>query len=97
MTITCTRCNQEKDENDFPLNGDGKGGRRKQCKACMKEINKQWRQANKDRISTYNREKRGKQSTGQITTPVAQPTPTPPTPKIDTPSLELGQEPQTLT
>jgi hypothetical protein len=59
--ITCTRCNQTKDEVEFPSNGIGNGGYRKQCKACMKEINKQWRAANKQKVSEYNK-KRNKNS-----------------------------------
>lgn len=51
--MICTRCSADKDENDFPSNGNG--GRRKQCRKCMQEINKAWRAVNKERVSTYNK------------------------------------------
>jgi sarcosine oxidase delta subunit len=53
--ITCTRCNTTKPEEEFPLNGDGKGGRRKQCKECMRTINKEWRKENKTKVHDYNK------------------------------------------
>lgn len=56
--MTCTQCKKEKDENDFPSNGDGRGGHRKQCKDCMREINKQWRASHKQIISEYNKKRR---------------------------------------
>lgn len=59
--ITCTKCNDPKDENEFPLNGDGKGGRRKQCRECMKNINKKWRADHKQAVSDYNKKRRKKQ------------------------------------
>jgi hypothetical protein len=56
----CTKCEKDLDEEDFPLNGDGKGGRRKQCRKCMREINRQWRQNNKDKVRDYNRARKSK-------------------------------------
>lgn len=57
---TCIRCNKDDlKEDDFPLNGDGKGGRRKQCKNCMRDINKQWRIKNREKVAVYNRGRRG--------------------------------------
>ena len=65
IEITCTKCNENKNEEEFPLNGNGHGGRRKQCKKCMNEINKQWRRTNAEKVIKYNREKRKKQ-VGQV-------------------------------
>lgn len=43
---------------NFPLNGDKKGGRRWQCKACMRRKNREWRERNRDRIYKYNRQRK---------------------------------------
>lgn len=56
-TIDCTKCGLPKDEKEFPLNGDGKGGRRKQCLTCMREINKAWRKMNKEKVKNYNQQR----------------------------------------
>ncbi len=56
--VTCTKCLTPKIPNDFPSNGDGKGGKRKQCKECMKEINKKWRKENAERVVNYNKNRR---------------------------------------
>lgn len=50
---------------DFPLNGDGKGGRRWQCKRCMRSRNKNWRANNKERVAQYNKERRPKEKPAQ--------------------------------
>ena len=56
----CRICEEEKDLNDFPLNGDRRGGRRWQCKNCMRNRNKQWRSSNKSRVSEYNKKRKKK-------------------------------------
>ena len=56
--ITCTICGIEKNEEEFPQNGDNRGGRRKQCKECMRKINREWRQKNKEKVSDYNRNRK---------------------------------------
>lgn len=56
--IECTICSIEKDEDSFPSNGDGKGGRRKQCKECMRKVNKEWRKQHKDKVSLYNKNRK---------------------------------------
>ena len=58
----CTRCQSlgrpsDKTDEEFPSNGDGKGGRRKQCKECMREINKQWRATHKAEVAAYNKKR----------------------------------------
>jgi len=58
--MECTCCKQERSEDEFPLNGDKKGGRRKQCKECMRQINKQWREKNQERVTVYNKTRRNK-------------------------------------
>jgi hypothetical protein len=63
VVIVCTLCTLPGRETDFPLNGDGKGGRRKQCLSCMRKINRAWRAKNKQRVSAYNK-KRPKRSNG---------------------------------
>lgn len=55
VEIVCTCCGFPRDAENFPKNGDGKGGRRKQCKDCMQKINKGWRKRNKDKVSVYNK------------------------------------------
>ena len=56
--ITCTICGVEKHEDEFPLNGDGHGGRRKQCRECMRKINRDWRRKNKEKVSDYNKNRK---------------------------------------
>jgi hypothetical protein len=56
--IVCTKCNTPKAGDEFPSNGAG--GKRQQCKLCMREINKAWRARNKEKIATYNKERRTK-------------------------------------
>lgn len=60
--IECTVCGKDQDEDNFPSNGDGKGGRRKQCKECMREINKEWRKLHKDKVALYNKNRPKKTS-----------------------------------
>ena len=47
----CKKCGTIKKLEDFPLNGDPRGGRRHQCKVCMREINRKWRE-NKAKAKT---------------------------------------------
>lgn len=54
-TRTCKTCGDDKDLDDFPLNGDRRGGRRWQCKSCMRDRNRQWRDTNKTRVAEYNK------------------------------------------
>lgn len=56
--MNCTVCGRDQESELFPLNGDGKGGRRKQCKECMRSINHQWREKNKEKIKQYNQNRR---------------------------------------
>lgn len=53
--IKCTKCGKQKQQKEFPLNGDGRGGYRKQCKECMQTINKAWRKKNKQKVAQYNK------------------------------------------
>jgi len=57
---TCKKCNESKSIEEFPLNGDGKGGHRWQCKECMRNINRKWRSENKDKVSAYNTDRKNK-------------------------------------
>jgi hypothetical protein len=54
----CKKCGIEKDIEEFPYNGDRRGGRRWQCKSCMRNINKSWRQENKQHVSDYNKSRK---------------------------------------
>lgn len=58
---TCRRCNQTKSLDEFPSNGDERGGKRWQCKECMNKINRMWRSDNKERVSEYNRNRKNKE------------------------------------
>lgn len=51
--MICNKCSADKEETEFPSNGNG--GRRKQCRKCMQEINKAWRSVNKEHVSAYNK------------------------------------------
>lgn len=60
--MTCTKCSKDRPDSDFPANGDGKGGRRKQCKDCMRLINKDWRAAHRQAVSDYNKKRKKKEA-----------------------------------
>ena len=55
----CGKKGNEQPIENFPLNGDGKGNRRWQCRECMRRINRGWRNKNREKISSYN-SKRGR-------------------------------------
>lgn len=59
-TRECKLCKRALPLTDFPLNGDKRGGRRHQCRECMRQVNKSWRQSNVDKVSVYNRNRRTK-------------------------------------
>ena len=44
---TCRICGTVKKLEEYPFNGDPRGGRRHQCKECMREINRKWRKDRK--------------------------------------------------
>lgn len=52
---TCKKCGEEKDLEEFPSNGDKRGGKRWQCKTCMRRINRTWRSENKKHVDDYNK------------------------------------------
>jgi hypothetical protein len=46
----CRICKVKKKLEEFPFNGDPRGGKRYQCKECMREINRKWRKDKKLKI-----------------------------------------------
>lgn len=56
--MKCTICKNEKSEDEFPLNGDKRHGRRHQCKECMRQINRAWRAKNKKHVALYNKKRK---------------------------------------
>jgi len=58
----CTICDEEMPLDEFPSNGND--GKRKQCKKCMRELNRRWRKENREKVSLYNKRRRSK--TGMV-------------------------------
>jgi hypothetical protein len=48
----CTNCNQTKEFTEFYIN---KGKYKCYCKECIKQKNKEWKQANKDKVAEYDK------------------------------------------
>lgn len=46
----CTKCNQEKNEEDFSFKSKNKKVRRSECKKCVSLYNKEYRENNKNKI-----------------------------------------------
>jgi len=46
----CSKCKIEKPLSEFSKDGNAKDGKRSNCKACVKQYTKQYRQANRGRI-----------------------------------------------
>ena len=49
----CTKCNQEKNESEFPFNGNRL---RSQCKSCVADKSRQWRLDHPGHLAQYMRE-----------------------------------------
>lgn len=60
QTKECNRCGQEKPLSGFHKDKNRRLGVQSQCKVCMLERMKQYRQENKDKISEYYQENREK-------------------------------------
>lgn len=50
MTITCTRCGEQKPESEFHRDSSSPYGRRKQCKLCRKPVTRAHYERNRDRV-----------------------------------------------
>ena len=59
-TKICSKCKQTKDIGEFSKNKDGKDGLRSQCKSCISELNKIYRQKNKEKIKARYQENKEK-------------------------------------
>src|SRR5690606_38380620 len=55
-TKRCTKCGEVKPLDAFNRHRKGALGRRSRCRACQREYNRTWREANRDRKREYNRE-----------------------------------------
>jgi len=55
-TKTCTKCGEEKCEEDFSFQSKKHGLRQKHCKVCASEAQKRWREDNRVRARTAARE-----------------------------------------
>lgn len=55
MNKTCTKCNEEKDLEDFHKDTSKKDGRRFWCKSCSKSVTKNWCKFNPERHSIRSR------------------------------------------
>ena len=56
MEKKCSKCNVVRDVREFNKAKESKDGLRGECKMCRKEINRIYKQANKERLSKYNLE-----------------------------------------
>ncbi len=56
MVKVCTKCKVEKELTDFYKDKSKKDGLRRECKSCRKERNKEYHQANKERIKERRKE-----------------------------------------
>jgi len=54
--MICNRCDRDLPESEFPLDGGRRGNLRRQCKECMRKINREYRRKRKERML---REKQG--------------------------------------
>ena len=52
----CRACGETKELDEFNNNKKTKDGKQSYCKDCMRQYNKQYRNANKEKISAYNAE-----------------------------------------
>jgi hypothetical protein len=52
----CSKCKEEKDENEFDKNRSSKDGYGNQCKQCMKETKKQYYEENKEILNKKHKE-----------------------------------------
>ena len=50
---TCSKCKKEKDLGCFPVRKTAKDGRQSNCRECINEAKKKYREANKEKIREY--------------------------------------------
>ena len=50
MSKTCTKCGETKSLDDFHRNKDGAGGRRPDCKECVREYTRRYYEENRDKV-----------------------------------------------
>jgi len=53
---TCSKCNQDKDETAFNFRNKRKGWLNSECKLCVTQRTRAWREANSSRFSAYKKE-----------------------------------------
>ena len=58
MVKICTKCKIEKELSEFIKDKTYKDGLKRQCKSCGNEYNKEYRQANKEKLKEYRKEYR---------------------------------------
>ena len=55
MSKTCTKCGETKSLDDFHRDKTGVGGRRSDCKECVREYKRRYREENRDKVLEYKR------------------------------------------
>ena len=55
MSKTCTKCGETKPLDDFHRDKTGAGGRRPDCKECVREYKRRYHEENRDKRLEYNR------------------------------------------
>ena len=55
MSKTCTKCGETKPLDDFHRNKTGAGGRRPDCKECVREYKRSYYEENRDKRLEYSR------------------------------------------
>ena len=55
MSKTCTKCGETKPLDDFHRNKTGAGGRRPDCKECVREYSRRYHEENRDKERERNR------------------------------------------
>ena len=55
MSKTCTKCGETKSLDDFHRDKTGVGGRRSDCKECVREYKRRYHEENRDKRLEYNR------------------------------------------
>lgn len=53
---TCNKCGETKPLDDFPKRKDSPDGRRAECQQCYSKRQAKWRNENREKYNTYQRE-----------------------------------------